>query len=109
MRGKTEPFERACGARVAQPATRTKEFLEREFEPFVLLTFGRRDAVDGRMAIDAASNEFRDEPRIADGLRSAVDEEPREETVVDEPVGFRSLDGRTYFIFGITAPCETRP
>jgi hypothetical protein len=109
VRGKTEPFECARGTRIAKAATRTKEFIDREREPFALLAFGRCDAEFRGIAIDAALHELGNEPGVADGFRSTVDEEPREELVVEKPVGFRGLDGRANFIFGISAPSETRP
>jgi hypothetical protein len=97
VRRETEPFEGPCRTR------------DREREPLALFAFSRRDAAFGRIASDAALHEFGNETGVADGLRSTVDEEPRKELVVEKAVGLRGLDGRTYFIFGIPAPSETRP
>ena len=109
MRRKTKPLECAGRTRVAQGAARSIEFFDREDEPFALLTFRRRDAALGCVAIDTALHEFCDEPSVADGLGSAIHEQPCEEPVVDEAVGFGGLDGRAHFVFGITAPGEARP
>jgi len=70
---------------------------------------GAADRFARRIAVDAAAHQFRDETGVADRLAPPVDEQAREERVVDEPVSLAGRDGRPDFVVVVTATCQARP
>lgn len=88
----SEPFERARGARVTQRRARAKEFFNRRKQTVVLGSLRRCHAAARGVAVDAAPDEFGDEPSVADRFRTSLDEELREHQIVHEAVGFARFD-----------------
>jgi hypothetical protein len=109
MRWEAEPFQSTSGACVCERFARSKEFLECDREAFVFSALCLGDTALCRTALDSASDEFGNESRVADRLNAAVDEELREQRVVDEPVAFARFDGFANVVVVVAAPRETRP
>jgi hypothetical protein len=70
---------------------------------------GRRDAVFRDLGIDSATDEFGDEPSVADRLNPAIDEQPREQRVIDEAIPSARLDGGANLLSAIASLLKSLP
>lgn len=106
---KAEPLKCPRGARIAEPRARPEQFFDRRREPLVLGVIGATDRFARRIAVDAAAHQFGNETGVAHRLGPPIDEQSREERVVDEPVSLARRDGRPDFVVVVTATGQARP
>jgi len=65
--------------------------------------------VPSGFAIDSAADEIRKQARVAYRLHAPVDEQSREQRIIEKSVALRRLDRLARFVFSETAAAEARP